>query len=227
MPETRRCQPIGGNWYVYPTETVLSLGRQPGRKRGTPWSRSPHRRRRCLSAKAFPIHEIAFPVHVQLASSDSKLQRSVECQSSDFRLPPDRNKYRGEHGAQDAKTEQTSEEPPSTQFPEGDEHAVPAVPRIRHRAVTGGGRLAGIEPVGNQGWRISLVQPALDGRAHLPRFRPDGIGIFSAQRAGNDRGHDGSYDDDLLHCPSLLRFASIFETWFDCPGSGSMPIARR
>ena len=108
--------------------------------------------RQSLSENAFPIHEIAFPLQVQLASSDSQFQRSVEHQPSDFRLPV----YRDKHDAQDAEAEQVSEEPPSTQW---DEQAASALARgFGATLVTGAGILAGIEPVGDQDWRFSSVQ---------------------------------------------------------------------
>ena len=58
-----------------------------------------------LSAIALPIREVAFPVQVQLASSDPQFQRGVEDQASDFGLPPDRNNRTAEQDAQDAKPE--------------------------------------------------------------------------------------------------------------------------
>ena len=120
-------------------------------------------RRTSLFAKALQIHEVVFAVHVQVASSDSQFQRGIERQPSDFRLPIEREQRRCEHDGQNGKADQASQETPPTPFPEGNENAVPAVSRIRHRVDMGAGRLARIEPVGDQDLRTLIGATAVSG----------------------------------------------------------------
>ena len=127
-------------------------------------------RARAYLRKALPIHEVAFPVHVQLASSDSQFQRGVERQPSDFRLPIDREQHRCEHDAQNGKAKQASKKTPPTPFPEGNENAAAAVSRIRRRTGMGAGRLARIEPVGDQDSR-TLIGATAVSRHRPPRHR--------------------------------------------------------
>ena len=160
----------------------------PRPRKGSPLVARP--RRASLFAKALPIHEVAFPVHVQLASSDSQFQRGVERQPSDFRLLIDREQRRSEHDAQNGKAEQASQETPPPPFPEGNERTVPAVPRIRHRAGMAAGRLARIEPVGDQDLRTLISATAVSGhrsRAAGRESKAARRGVFrDVRRDGRD-----------------------------------------